>query len=787
MSSEDESIVDLFDDDNSSEDEEIKNEKKKKITRSKKIKKDMITKKKNLESEMQIEKEEKKPKIKKKQKKKRIISSSEENSDNEEEKLKKRRRNPAAKFLYEEAEISGNDDSRDHQEEEDDDYLNYKNKRKNSYFENLQNMDEEELAEDFKRRNELYKKQMQDEKYKVRGDDEERPNKIISLLSDPKLYMIKCTGGKEKATAIGLMEKYFNLLHTENEIKIISAMSLDKMPGHIIIEAFSAIDVKKAVTGFLSMKPDYVKLIPKKEVYNLLKPNPKFNMDNIETGQFVRINRGLYKGDLAQVAKLDPDSTSIYLKLLPRLDILSKNEDERKIRPSQKLFDIDDHNASSIKKIHVSKPTYLYKRQKFENGFLIKKFRLTQIDFKYILPTLEEFKIFDNAEKDFNKIKKNLKNLSLLSSKQKRLFQFLQRGDKIRIKTGEDQGRIGEVLDKNLDKGTVKVFFKDKKRGTKDLDPLQIEKVFYSGDHVEILSGKHKESTGYIVKIEKDKITIISDDKKSEFITLSSNIRKKTKSFLKRETKIKSSEELQIFNLVELNDNKTVGVILKILKDEITLIDTEGYKSNYRKIQIKNKIKKLFHSENCHNQDVHPLAIVKILRGPYKNSTALVKHVYYDSIFLTKPEKKNDLGIFVETVNNCYVLQSKTKNDILRKARFNNSINTNIEEKNKMQEHQNPEFRKIALIGQKKKVIKGKWKGYEGIIQSINDNIARVELSAKCKVESIPLKFLNISIEDKDTLGGVGNIGTGRTSNYNKFSSPYKQFATPVYNPEFGN
>ncbi len=51
---------------------------------------------------------------------------------------------------------------------------------------------------------------------------------------------------------------------------------------------------------------------------------------------------------------------------------------------------------------------------------------------------------------------------------------------------------------------------------------------------------------------------------------------------------------------------------------------------------------------------------------------------------------------------------------------------------------------KIALIGKKKKIIVGQWKGYEGIIKQITNNKAQFELSARAKVILIPLNQLNI-------------------------------------------
>lgn len=50
------------------------------------------------------------------------------------------------------------------------------------------------------------------------------------------------------------------------------------------------------------------------------------------------------------------------------------------------------------------------------------------------------------------------------------------------------------------------------------------------------------------------------------------------------------------------------------------------------------------------------------------------------------------------------------------------------------------------LVGLRKKIIRGPYKGYEGIIKQINNNKVKFELSAQCKVVNIPLNYLNLKI-----------------------------------------
>lgn len=88
------------------------------------------------------------------------------------------------------------------------------------------------------------------------------------------------------------------------------------------------------------------------------------------------------------------------------------------------------------------------------------------------------------------------------------------------------------------------------------------------------------------------------------------------------------------------------------------------------------------------------------------------------------------------------------------------------------------------MIGQRRKVSKGEYKGFEGTIKGFSDNFVKFELSAKNRVVTLPFAYLNIQIEDKTkTQNNMTQYATNKTSNYN-MNSPYKNFSTPMHNPD---
>jgi hypothetical protein len=91
---------------------------------------------------------------------------------------------------------------------------------------------------------------------------------------------------------------------------------------------------------------------------------------------------------------------------------------------------------------------------------------------------------------------------------------------------------------------------------------------------------------------------------------------------------------------------------------------------------------------------------------------------------------------------------------------------------------------KISLCGKKKKVKRGKWKGYEGIIKNVSGTTAKFELSALCKTITIPLKNLNIPKADLEMANGAagGNRERGQTGT--TVQTGFKNgMMTPAYEP----
>ena len=647
----------------------------------------------------------------------------------------------------------------------------------------------------------------------------------LPSLKDPKLFSVRCKIGSEREAAVCLMNKFFSLRGTREEINIFSASALDKFPGFIFVEAHRDFHVKEAIKGLKILNIMKVKPIPVKEVTQVFSPDAS-KMTSVEVGQFARMKKGLYGGDLVRVEEVDDSSKKVKIKLVPRLTPGNVNADgfeeaENKIgitdgidakktalRPPKKLFSAEEFPDSKPLDCKRGIQVYAYKGLRFENGLLVKTIFINNLDVRDVIPSLEEIQLLQKGES-----KKEEKEILMERAKKtiedsKLALRNLQKGDKVKIIQGDLKGIQGTVIE--VTNEHIKVF--------PDLEiarepivflPNEITKLFVPGDNVEILSGKYKGITGTIAKVEGNVAHVISQDNTDDMEVLVTNIKysasvnttQRDNSTLSLKM-MNNRNNIQKHDLIILNDNKTVGVVTSVLKDSIALIDSEGYQRSVPKIQVLNKLNPQGHTKNTYGQDIFPKCVVRVNDGHHKGKSAVVKHVYTDSLFLFDQSLNQNSGIFVERVNNCYLLGSSVYDNTKMMARFNNptlqkaqqeladiTLGQNpLDDKAKIKAKQDPKTRRINLIGQTKSIGKGPYKGMCGMIQSLTGDMVKIELQAMNKCISVPLDYLNIDpIERESYSSNLRNIilfiVLGKTPLLKNANSPF-YVHTPAYNPD---
>jgi transcription elongation factor SPT5 len=122
---------------------------------------------------------------------------------------------------------------------------------------------------------------------------------LLPDVSSPKLWLVRCRIGKEKELVFNLMRKFLMNEYKENPLIITSAVWRENLKGFIYVEAHKQAHVQQALENMNGVFSSKTSLVPIKEmvdVMTIIKTDP-----NVKIGSWVRVKRGKYQGDLAQV------------------------------------------------------------------------------------------------------------------------------------------------------------------------------------------------------------------------------------------------------------------------------------------------------------------------------------------------------------------------------------------------------------------------------------------------------------------------------------------------------
>lgn len=306
---------------------------------------------------------------------------------------------------------------------------------------------------------------------------------------------------------------------TTNPLEIYSAFQRDSLPGMIYLEARNEQHVKQAVAGLVGVyASNGIMLVPVEEMASLLRL--KKQETNLIIGSWVRIKRGKYAGDLAQVIDLTDNGEDAGLKLVPRIDYTPKEGDNRKrkkaaavpltFRPPQRLFNLDEvvkaRGPGSCTRRGENK--YVFMNDTYVNGYLEKDFRITGLIIDNINPPLDEIARFTTgAEGEENEV-----NLSLIADASRRAATLvLQPGDHVEVFEGEQSGMHGLVESIRDDIVTLRAKHADLEGQRIEVPASHVRKRFRPGDHVKVMAGKNVDETGLVVSVVADIVTIWSD------------------------------------------------------------------------------------------------------------------------------------------------------------------------------------------------------------------------------------------------------------------------------------
>ncbi|QRW26030.1 transcription elongation factor SPT5 [Rhizoctonia solani] len=592
-----------------------------------------------------------------------------------------------------------------------------------------------------------YKDRYQRSAARYTGDADQVPQRLLMpSVNDPHLFQVRVKAGREKELVFSLMRKYMDKEHTNNPLEIFSAFQRDSLPGLIYVEAHDAKQVSTALNGLVgAYVSSGIKLVPIDEMSSLLKI--KRVETTVQPGAWVRIKRGKYAGDLAQVIDVTENGEEVGLKFIPRIDLTPRDDamgggvdpktGKRKKpgmsiptgRPPQRFFNVEEvtkaYGPRSVGRRQAN--AYVFMNDTYKDGFIEKDIRLSGIQTDNINPTLDEIAQFarihgeDGAPGDVD--------LSAIAeASRKAATAVLQPGDHVEVFEGEQTGVHGVVESISGEIVLLRATHIDIEGQKIEVPARSVRKRFKAGDHVKVMAGKNTDETGLVVSVTNNVVTFLSDLSLQEVTVFSKDLREAAE--VGASTNTVGNYELH--DLVLLGAD-SVGVIYKTEHSTFRVLDQNGQTRIVQPHQITlRRDSNRAIATDAHGHEIRVRDNMKEVDGEMRKGQVL--HIHQSTYaFLFNREIAENGGVFVTRARSLVSVAPKGPGAGMDLSKMNPAmmgggmVGSGIMTR----------APRDRLIGVHVMVTKGLQKGYVGTVKETNGNLVRVELVTGNKVISI--------------------------------------------------
>lgn len=623
----------------------------------------------------------------------------------------------------------------------------------------------------------------------VELSDEIAQQTLLPGVKDPNLWMVKCKIGEEKATVLQMMRKFIAYQFTEEPLQIRSVVAPEGVKGYIYIEGYKHTHVKNCIQGVGNLRIGLYQqtMVPIKEMTDVLRVTRE--QAQLRPKQWVRLKRGIYRDDLAQVDYVDTAQGQVNLKLLPRVDYTrprgalrsTSNEPEKRKkskRPAAKLFDVDAIRAVGGE-VTTDGDFLIFEGNRYSRkGFLYKAFATSAIIADGVKPTLSELEKFEEQPEGLE--------LELGETRKEEQGHSFAPGDNVEVAEGELVHLQGKIISIDGNKITMLPKHEDL-TDPLDFQSHELKKYFKMGDHVKVIAGRFEGDTGLIVRVEDNMVVLFSDLTMHELKVLPRDLQL----CADMATGVDSLGQFQWGDLVQL-DPQTVGVIVRLEKENFQVLNMHGklVQVKHQSVTKKCDARKAVALDSDQNQ-IQVRDIVKVIDGPHSGRQGDVKHIFRNFAFLHSRMMLENGGIFVCKTRHLLLAGSTRQSTGPTMGGY-----TPLSPRISSPMHPSGGGggggggrgggfgggggrgrggrRDSELIGQTIKITQGPYKGHIGIVKDATETTARVELHTKCQTISVDRS--RIAVVGSASKGGGGGVSTyNRTPMYGSGSQ------TPMY------
>ncbi|KAF5388735.1 hypothetical protein D9757_004857 [Collybiopsis confluens] len=733
------------------------------------------------------------------------------------------KKDPLARFIDLEAEVSDDEE----EEDEDEEFAN------DGFIETGAGADAEDDGRHHARLNKRRQLEAEDERspeqiareyrerYNTRnpsrftGDMNEIPQRLLMpSVHDASLWQVRVKAGREREIVFSLMRKSIDLEYTAKPLSIISAFQRDSLPGMIYVEARSSQQVQMACNGLVGVYLSRgVHLVPIDEMASLLMI--KKQDLNVTPGSWVRLRRGKYQGDLAQVVDITENGDEIGLKFVPRIDLNPRDDNDggkkRKkgstmtagntnSRPPQRLFNYEEvikvYGRNTVTKRGA---VFVFQQDTYKDGFVEKDVKLNSIVLEDVNPTLDEITMFSRSQDGSSTLEEGIVDLSIIAeASRKAALAVLQPGDHVEVFEGEQAGVHGVVEEISGDVLTITAEALEgegERRMKIDLPARSVRKRFKPGDHVKVMSGKNAGETGLVVAVTENKVTGTGAGANSSVVTFLSDMSMQEVSVFSKDLREAAEVgnttnvvgDYELHDLVQL-DQQTVGVIYKTERDSFRVLDQSAQTRLVHPHQI--SMRKDSSRAIATDSEGHELRIGDMMKeSEGEGRKGRVLHIHQSHFaFLHNREIIENGGVFVTRARG--LVSVAPKGSLMKLGPNADLTKMNPAAAGGAQGvgagggmvgsgamGRGPRDR---LIGVHVVVIKGPHKGYVGIVKDTNGGVARVELNTGNKMISIDKTKIHRKLPNGKTEPVEGPGATwGRNNRNNSMGPPSFTNRTP--------
>ena len=319
------------------------------------------------------------------------------------------------------------------------------------------------------------------------------------------ILLLCCTTDVSFSLQYGTEAKLLSFLRRRSEYAnrngatwiIGAAFSCPSIPGVIYVTCEDPDEIRRVFQQRLGNAigtTRTITLVPPDEHLQLLKMPIVCNP--IAKGNWVRIKKGAYNGDIGYVTLAQGDQLQVLV--VPRVSY-QRRQDSPSNRPCRSLFDADLARAvfGSEKVAQSGGGVFLFEGQRFKNGLLEVKYHRQALGFGGVRPTLEEIELFsDSPGWDWRaRARWNAEEEEAA----------LRMDDRVQITKGEFKGYLGIITHRDNDTVNVHLFSENNKSFGDHLllqfPSAHVRKYFKIGDYIHVRLGIHAGKCGYVVNV----------------------------------------------------------------------------------------------------------------------------------------------------------------------------------------------------------------------------------------------------------------------------------------------